>query len=220
MFLDLSKAFDTINHELLYAKLEHYGVRCTALNWFKSYLTGRKIRSKCQISSSGTVHYSDYHDINIGTPQGSCLGPLIFLIFRNDLCLNLEFCNTILFADDTTIYKSHRNLEYLKWCIIHDMTLLCDWFKANQLSLNGSKSVGMLFSKTKNNIHSMKVGNIDIKFVDQIRKQKWQWETCLLNVTHIQCQLMKTLCQHRNSYLSFPLIHHAWRLSVFKKWWS
>ena len=111
----------------------------------------------------------NYHDINIGTPQGSCLGPLIFLIFCNDLCLNLEFCSAILFADDTTIYKSHRSLKYLKWCIIHDMTPLCDWFKANQLSLNGSKSVGMLFLKTKNKIHGMKVGNIDIKFVDQTK---------------------------------------------------
>ena len=129
----------------------------------------KKIRTKCQLSSSGTVHYSHYHDVEIGTPQGSCLGPLIFLIFCNDLCLNLEFCSTILFADDTTVYKSQRNLEYLKWCIIHDMTLLCDWFKANQLSLNGTESVGMLFSKTKDKIHSMKVGNIDIKFVDQTK---------------------------------------------------
>ena len=147
LFLDLSKAFDTISHNILFAKLECYGVCGTALDWFKSYLSHRKIRTKCQLSITGNTHYSSYYNMEIGTPQGLCLGPLIFLIFCNDLHFNLEFCSAILFADDTTLYKSHKNLEYLKWCIIHDMTLLCDWFKANHLSLNGTKSVGMLFRK-------------------------------------------------------------------------
>ena len=120
-----------------------------ALKWFESYLSKRKIRTKCNLSVDGDVHYSDYYDLEIGMPQGSCLRPLIFLIFCNDLHLNLEFCSAILFTDDTTVYKSYKNLKYLKWCIIHNMTLLYDWFKANQLSLNGKKSVGMLFSKKK-----------------------------------------------------------------------
>ena len=118
-----------------------------------------------------------------GTPQGSCLGPLIFLIFCNDFYLNLDLCGANLFADDTTLYKTHQNLYYLKWCIIHDMTILCDWFKANQLSLNGTKLVGVLFFTKKEKIDYLKVGNIGIQFVDQTkfvgiwidRKLNWKY---------------------------------------------
>ena len=67
------------------------------------------------------------------------------------------------------MYKSHKDLEYLKWCIIHDMTLLCDWFKANQLSLNSTKAVGMLFREKHKIINALKVGNININFVNQTK---------------------------------------------------
>ena len=158
-----------ISHDILFAKLECYGVHVTALDWFKSYLSHRIIQTKCQLSTTGNTHYSGYYDMEIGTPQGSCLGPLLFLIFCNDLHFNLEFCNAILFTDDTTLYKSHRNLEYLKWCIIHDMTLLCNWSKANQLSLNGTKSVCMLFTKKQEKLNDLKVGKIKINFVNQTK---------------------------------------------------
>ena len=74
-----------------------------------------------------------------GTPQGSCLGPLLFLIFTNDLHQHLKYCQCILFADDTTIYMSHRNLNYCEWCIQSDIHTLQDWFKANKLMLNIKK---------------------------------------------------------------------------------
>ena len=115
MFLDLSKAFDTLDHNILLEKLERYGIRGKAYNWFKSYLATRKMRSKCRVESSTKTEYSDYFNINYGTPQGSCLGPLLFILFTNDLHLNIIHSCTILFADDTTLYNSHRNLEYLKW---------------------------------------------------------------------------------------------------------
>ena len=149
IFIDLSKAFDTINHEILYSKLECYGIRGNALTWFKSYLSKRQMRAKCEISSSSGTQYSEYYDVRIGTPQGSCLGPLIFLLFCNDIYLSLELCKGILFADDTTIYNSHKNLDYLKWTITHDLTILMDWFKANNLSMNTNKTVGMFFTKKK-----------------------------------------------------------------------
>ena len=78
VFLDLSKAFDTLNHRILLDKLERYGIRGIALEWFNSYLLNRKMRSKCTPDSSRGTEYSDYYDINYGTPQGSCLGPLLF----------------------------------------------------------------------------------------------------------------------------------------------
>ena len=149
LFIGLSKAFDTIDHEILYKKLERYGIHGVALSWFKSYLSNRQIRAKCHCTSSSEISYSKLYDINIGMPQGSCLGPQIFLIFCNDLYLHLELCNGILFVDDTTIYKSHKNLRYLTWAIKNDLEILTYWFKANHLSINSKKIVGILFTNKK-----------------------------------------------------------------------
>ena len=148
LFLDLSKAFDTLEHKVLLDKMYRYGFRGSSLNWFKSYLENRKIRVKCQVASSGKLEYSDYQIVNYGTPQGSCLGPLIFLIFTNDLHQHLNHCASILFADDTTLYKTQRNLNYLKWCIQDDMQILSDWFKANKLTLNLEKTISLLFQQS------------------------------------------------------------------------
>ena len=75
------------------------------------------MRVKCLVSSTGTTEFSEYADITHGTPQGSCLGLLIYLIFTNDLAKNVIHCNTIMFADDTTLYKIHNNLRFLKWSL-------------------------------------------------------------------------------------------------------
>ena len=148
LFLDLSKAFNTLEHEVLLGKMNRYGIRGTSLNWFRSYLENRKIRVKCHVASSGKTEYSDYQTVNYGTPQGFCLGPLIFLIFTNDLYQHLNHCASILFADDTTLYKTHRNLNFLKWCIQDDMHTLTDWFRANRLTLNVEKTICLLFQQS------------------------------------------------------------------------
>ena len=122
LFLDLSKDFDSLEHSVLLEKLERYGIRGVALSWFKSYLKDREIRVKCKVASIGKIEYSDYQKIEFGTPQGSCLGPLIFLIFTNDLYQHVKHSSTILYADDTTLHKTHRNLEYLKTCLEYDLT--------------------------------------------------------------------------------------------------
>ena len=139
LFLDLSKAFDTLEHSVLLKKLEKYGIRGICLTWFESYLSDREIHVKCQVASSGRTEYSGYQVVNFGTPQGSCLGPLFFLLFTNDLYLHLNHSTSILFADDTTLYKTHRNLNYLRWCLQDDMNTLTDWFRANKLTLNIEK---------------------------------------------------------------------------------
>ena len=88
---------------------------------------------------------SKTESVQYGTPQGSCLGPLIFLIFYNDLNLHLTFLSCIQFADDTTLYLSNCNLHYIQHCANLDLLTRQDWFYANKLTLNIEKSVCMLF---------------------------------------------------------------------------
>ena len=107
ILLDLSKAFDTIEHQILLQKLELYGIRGNALSWFESYLTNRKLRVKCRTLSNMRETLSEEYSVEYGTPQGSCLGPLIFLIFVNDLHLHLQHSNCLQFADDTTLLFTH-----------------------------------------------------------------------------------------------------------------
>ena len=127
VFIDLSKAFDMLSHPILLDKLSKYGIQGLSLDWFSSYLENRTIRVKCQ---TGTGHWelSDKYDIMYGTPQGSCLGPLLFSIFTNYLHKHLLYAKYILFADDTTLYMSHRNRNYLSWCIEQDLQIISDWF--------------------------------------------------------------------------------------------
>ena len=151
MFLDLSKAFDTLEHKVLLMKLEKYGIRGICLKWFSSYLSNREITVKCQVASSGKTEFSDYQTVNYGTPQGSCMGPLIFLLFTKDLYSHLNHCSSILFADNNTLYKVHRNLTYLRWCLQDDMNTLIDWFNANKLTLNVEKTICLLFQPNGSN---------------------------------------------------------------------
>ena len=113
VLLDLSKAFDTIEHSIMLKKLELYGISGSALSWFQSYLSNRCMRVKCKTVSSGVEVFSEEYTVEYGTPQGSCLGPLIFLTFVNDLHLHLQDSECVQFADDTTLIFCHHNLKYL-----------------------------------------------------------------------------------------------------------
>ena len=117
VMLDLSKAFDTIEHSIMIKKLELFGVHGVCLEWFRSYLKDRQMRVKCRATNSQTETRSEYYTVNYGTPQGSCLGPLVFLIFVNDMRLHLSDVDSVQFADDTTILFGHRNENYLRFCV-------------------------------------------------------------------------------------------------------
>ena len=130
LFLDLSKAFDTLNHSILLGKLDSYGIRGTQLNWFKSYLDRRKLSAKVNTSSS-MIEYSDTYDITCGAAQGSSLGPLLFVVFCNDINLLPLIETLILFADNMTLLNSSKNNAYLEYSMKHDLKLLDEWFKAN-----------------------------------------------------------------------------------------
>ena len=206
LFLDLSKAFDTLDHKLLLSKLEIYGIRGTALHWFETYLSERKLRVKCQANKCGTYTYSNWHTMTHGAPQGSCLGPLLFLIFCNDLQLNLIYLSCIQFADDMTLYYSHRDLRVLRCCIENGLSLLMDWFKANSLTLNVQKTNLMLFSSRNRKHHKfeIKIDNIvvkpvhDTKFLGVIIDNELKWTA---NVKSILMKMKKNfmlMCRGKN----------------------
>ena len=147
VFIDLKKAFDTVNHSILINKLEHYGIRETSLDWFKSYLNNRHQF----VSFNG--HFSDYKVMTCGVPQGSVLGPLLFLIYINDLpniSQNLKF---YLFADDTNIYYEAPNLSDLQITLNDELKKLSEWLRVNRLSLNVSKTNFVIFHQKIN--HSL-----------------------------------------------------------------
>ena len=151
LFLDLSKAFDTLNHDILLQKLYQYGIRGVCLDWFHDYLTNHSLISK--ITTLGNViTRSESYDIMYGTAQGSCLGPLLFILFCNDIHLLPMFSKIILFADDSTLVNSAKNENFLRCTLEHDMLALVDWYKANQLSLNINKTVLIKFWPNNDNV--------------------------------------------------------------------
>ena len=142
IFIDLQKAFDTVNHLILLEKLNHYGISGITNAWFKSYLTDRK-----QFVSIDGVD-SDYTTIEHGVPQGSVLGPLLFLIYINDLHQCIKNSNTLHFADDTNLLfippKRLRNKNLVRRLNI-DLKSLNNWLLANKISLNSSKTELIIF---------------------------------------------------------------------------
>ena len=140
IFLDLSKAFDTIDHNILLSKLHYYGIRGIALKWFHSYLSYRQQLVYTPTSTSLP------QVLNYGVPQGSVLGPLLFLLYINDMPFASNIINFILFADDTTgLYKSHT-LNDLFVTMNSELDKLNCWFAANKLKLNIDKTKWILFS--------------------------------------------------------------------------
>ena len=107
VLIDFRKAFDTVDHEILLHKLHHYGIRGIAHDWLKSYLCDRQQ----QVTYNGAS--SSYKNINCGVPQGSILGPLLFIIYINDLSTVSNILTSVLFADYTTLIDSDRNLSAL-----------------------------------------------------------------------------------------------------------
>lgn len=166
LFLDLSKAFDTIDHTILLKKLYFYGIRGLALKWFESYLSNREqyVQYKDVKSSKENIIY--------GVPQGSVLGPLLFIIYTNDLPNEIKRANTILFADDTTVYITSNNIGNMFNIMNEQLSILSDWFKANKLSLNINKTMYMLLSYQRNGpVYTDKIviDGQNIKHVDKTK---------------------------------------------------
>ena len=137
IFIDLSKAFDTLNHSILLRKLKYYGLDNNAISWFKSYLTDRKQ----YVEIDGVK--SQIKSLSTGVPQGSTLGPLLFIIYMNDINIVSNTFKSILFADDTSLnsvislFKTQNNTHiYISTHINQELATITDWLRANKLSLH------------------------------------------------------------------------------------
>ena len=137
IFLDLKKAFDTVNHDILLKQFEYYGFRGKSMTLLKSYLSNRG-----QITKLGENRSSKLN-INIGVPQGSILGPILFILYINDIhkCLDIsDDRNLILFADDTSLSIRKNNNIDLTNQLISDVNSLYEWLNLNKLKLNTAKT--------------------------------------------------------------------------------
>lgn len=143
IFCDLTKAYDAINHDTLFSKLQTYGVRGVANLWFKSYLAYRK--QVVEISCDGKKYTLAPREIKYGVPQGSVFGPLLFLLYINDLPLNIKEARIVLFADDINILVTAEKGHILQQKINKVMNELYEWFNANSLILNTEKTIAMAF---------------------------------------------------------------------------
>ena len=143
VFIDLKKAFDTISHTLLLRKLEYYGIRGTVNRWISSYLSNRQ--QYVQIDNCS----SDLSRIKYGVPEGSILGPKLFILFINDICNVSNMVKFIIFADDTNIFCSGKDMKQLSLCLCEVLDKLRVWFMVNKLSLNVNKTNFMVFTKRK-----------------------------------------------------------------------
>ena len=144
VFVDLRKAFDTVNHDILVKKLEYIGLANTNLKWFKDYLDNRK-----QSVSFGNNRKSSLQNINCGVPQGSIIGPLLFLIYVNDLCNVSQSIQPIMFADDTNLFFSAKDIKSLFRFTNEELKKFQTWFNANKLSLNISKTKYSFFHQAR-----------------------------------------------------------------------
>jgi len=206
-FLDLKKAFDTVDHSILMKKLYHFGIRGNAQNLFANYLSNRK-----QFVTTHTCK-SDKEYITCGIPQGSVLGPTLFLIYINDLP-DCHAMQTLLFADDTALLMSGPIILDLHNTINDELKNVQKWFMQNKLTLNSNKTNYLLFHPAKENQSHHFLLNCDGNMLMQTNESKYlgvfidarlNWKAHILHLTSSVTQSVGVLYKIRH-FLSNNLL--------------
>ena len=182
IYLDLCKAFDTVDHTILIKKLAKYGINGNSLKIIKSYLTER-----AQTVCVNDIH-SNPRDIQMGVPQGSILGPLLFNLYVNDL-VNINIgCHFFMYADDTAIFFNHHNAEILQTMINTTMPKISEWLDANYLTLNTSKTLFQIYSNHKHSLSlDVSINGVNIKQVNTIKYLGILIDSDMKFASHINC---------------------------------
>ena len=167
ILIDLQKAFDTIDHEILLKKLKYIGLANTAISWIESYLKNRITFVEIEGSMSSE------RDLKCGVPQGSILGPLLFLIYINDMPQAVK-CDLLLYADDSCLTVTHKDIKFIEDTLNDNLSSLCDWLVDNKLSIHLGKTESILFGTSnklaKGNLLNIKYGN---QLITQKRSVKY-----------------------------------------------
>ena len=216
IFIDLKKAFDTVNHKILLSKLEHYGVRGNILKWFESYLTDRKQYVFYNGISSTTK------SLSCGVPQGSVLGPLLFLIYINDLPNISEKLSFFLFADDTNIYYESDNLLDLEKTVNEELKKLCLWLNINRLALNVGKTNFVIFRANKKLTHNVTLvmnkkaleQKDHVKYLGVLIDQHLKWNYHISNISKKISRGVGILAKLRN-YMDTDLLKTIYYCLVY-----
>ena len=165
VFLDLTKAFDTVSHDILLCKLNHYGIRGKANKLLQSFLQRKQFVSLQGLQSNLLPN-------KYGVPQGSTLGPLLFLLYINDLPHSIS-CQPRFFADDTCLLYAHPDLNNLNSTINHDLVEISSWLQSNKLTVNPAKSTAMIIppklKKTSPTNMSFSINNSNITQSDNVK---------------------------------------------------
>lgn len=227
VFLDLAKAFDTVSHPILLDKLSNIGIRGLALDLFSSYLNGRSQ----QVKIKNTL--SDTNSIEYGVPQGTVLGPILFLIYINDL-LKLPVNGSIIsYADDTVFYVKGGSWSDIKLKLTHGMQKITEWLNTNLLTLNYEKTKIVAFTSYKTNLpdyqniqikNNPNNCNFEISLTNQIKYLGLVLDSCLKwepHITTVTAKVRKLLFifKHLKTFMNFKQlkqIYHALVESVLR----
>ena len=204
IFLDLKKAFDTVDHTIMIEKLRAYGIKGIPGNWFKSYLDNRQ--QYCSLNGKK----SKAREVQCGIPQGSCLGPLLFIIYLNDFERSLKFSKVNIYADDTNVTIASNDIEKLVADAQEELLNISEWLRVNKLSPNPSKTEYLIIGhprKTKDvNIpNGLKLNDSEIKRVSKTKSlgvmvdENLKWDEQFKTVKNKICGGLASLKKLKNS---------------------
>jgi len=199
VFLDLSKVFDTVDQKILLRKLMYYGLRGKQNSFFESYLTNRK---QCTTINN---HSSNFQTIECGVLRGSVMGPSLFLIYVNDLPCTLSF-QTTLFADDTSLHLSHKDIKTLQHNVQNELDKVDAWMRSNRLSINYNKTAYMILTATRSqncnfeiSMNGVRIQQTDsIKYLGVIIDDKLSWKPQISSLCGKLSQACGVVCKIRH----------------------